>query len=422
MANGKGRIAFFGTVSICLCALALLDNYDTVRVDEVIITSDFGHSCNPAEWPEYDINLDVPAKDRWTHIIQDIFGKYGMDPFKSFTDTIKTKYERGPAEIFVSTNDLDNILQGRVSSFSADDLEEMRGIAQTLAALSGQPVEEITRNVVLSQFLYEEANNAGIYKIGALGSVNKACTSAIVNTRDGKVIHSRNMDWPLFDGMPNLRARIRFSRGGSLVFQGNFYVPWIGTITGQRYGAYSIDLHQRDQLSYGHDGDVLACSTCPLKMTDRLAAGYSPDGLAIRHALEQQASFNVVVTSLENVSLVTPCYFDISGLVPGDGAIVARGLVAHKSRRMTDIAGTWYLVQANYDWWQSVGANDGRDTNLARLIEDVGVASLDANTLFGLMRHNGVVQGDTDQTDIMCAAQNKFKSTFYLTSNCSGAQ
>ncbi|KAJ1631350.1 hypothetical protein T492DRAFT_60974 [Pavlovales sp. CCMP2436] len=148
------------------------------------------------------------------------------------------------------------------------------------------------------------------------------CTSIVVNSPSGLLLHGRNLDYSNF-GAPGhgldrytFKARYVDDSSGALLFETATWLGYVGALTGVRKGSFSVTLNQR----YNH-GTV----------ADNFAAAF-PDGgsevkivaysFALREQLFEGASYAQVVSNLVATPFAVGAYLTIGGIAPGEGTVI----------------------------------------------------------------------------------------------------
>ncbi|XP_052276842.1 acid ceramidase-like isoform X2 [Dreissena polymorpha] len=307
--------------------------------------------------PEYVINLDLPARDRWTQLAtekrQEI--RNILKGFKSFVDQFG-----GFAEEIVYFIDLFG--PAIVDFLPQPFQDEIRGISKA----TGLEIGEVT----LYNIFYE---------------IFTVCTSIIAEDANGTVYHARNLDFGLFMGwdaknrtwqmteiLKPAIVNLDFQKNGKTVFKSVNYAGYVGILTGIVPGKFSLTINERFKLDGGYMGII------HLIMTGK----GSWLGFLTRNAMETAQSFEEAMALLVNTELIAPAYYILGGNSSGQACVITR----NREVNGTDVwwmkqAGGWYVLETNYDHWSAPLFLDDRRTpanNCMRKLtqQNVGVAGL----------------------------------------------
>lgn len=118
--------------------------------------------------PVYTVDLNLPAEDRWTHIVT---------PYRpQILKILNFMKKIAPEGAFEAVTAILGDIEG---AFGQPWADEMRGVAKALNISLG--------DVVYTNLYYE---------------FDAACTSIVAQQTNGTIYHGRNMDY----GLPNLQA------------------------------------------------------------------------------------------------------------------------------------------------------------------------------------------------------------------------
>ena len=138
--------------------------------------------------PAVEVNLDLPPPERWAWVVdyrehfrsarQLILGEIGVDADR-------------PTPVWVRAG-----ARALLSAVPANFREEMEAIG----AACGESASELA----LVNYLYE---------------LKAKCSSFVVPRDDGRPLHGRTLDWPGCAVLCSCTVRLRFLRGGSLLYE-----------------------------------------------------------------------------------------------------------------------------------------------------------------------------------------------------------
>lgn len=119
----------------------------------------------------------------------------------------------------------------------------------------------------------------------------------------------------------------------------------IGTYTGLKPGAFSINLNQR---AYLMDSESLMEN---IVMT---FSGYLEASWLIRKTLVECESFDCAYKSFRENKITALAYLILAGTKDEEGVIISRSRTeVVNETRLNATEGRWYLVQTNNDQWDS---------------------------------------------------------------------
>ena len=264
----------------------------------------------------YTINLDLPPKQRWAELIPDY--KHNIQVFRDYMLNL----------LGVNPFYLNFIPFSFARSYDSEFAEEIKAIAE-LAGISYN--EGYVMNFV--------------YEFTAI----KACTSIVMRTEGGRIIHGRNLDFGFGEYLANLSSVVTFHKNGKPLYQANVIAGYAGHASGLKFGKFGITMNERDTAS----------------MWDNLGSYFlhrsSPSAYLIRKVLEKADNFDEAVKMLSETRLIAPTYFIVSGTQPHEGVVITRG--ANEVRNMSWLSENdpdWFIVHTNYDRDQPDAPNDLR--------------------------------------------------------------
>jgi len=202
------------------------------------------------------------------------------------------------------------------------------------------------------------------------------CTSIVAQTADGTPIHARNLDFGmggfLTETMRQVAALVQFTSGGKVVSQQTSFLGFIGALTGQQLGQFSVTINTRFYQGNAKQSllEYLEEYIWALKQYPKA----QPASYVSRYALQYGTSFSDAVSILTNTELIADVYYTVSGISGGQGIVISRNrtgasnlwpLFSSKSG-----PGSWYVLITNYDHTKSVPWFDDR--------RDAGYALMDA--------------------------------------------
>ncbi|KAL9654092.1 hypothetical protein ABK040_011635 [Willaertia magna] len=280
--------------------------------------------------PEYEINLDLPPKDRWYQVIQDYKSKFPK--LIEFLDSEISSLLGGGLKAKFAKGFLNMLFSIFVKSGAVYYKEELEAIANQA-------------NVPLGLFSLIQLS----YELFA------CCTSIIKQDYNNVPIHVRSMDWE----MPILReytVQLNFTRNGKTVFKASSWAGYVGILTGCRVGAFSVSINFRRTEDGTFGKNVLKSIT----------SGW-PISFLVREVLQDCTSYEEACAVLQNSKLIAPVYITVAGCHEGQGKIITRNRETYSYENTLSLntvlyldktvnnyvydASNYALIQTNVDWW-----------------------------------------------------------------------
>lgn len=274
----------------------------------------------PASFPSFDVDLDLPPRQRWVHI-----AKANFEMMKELAGA----YQEAVVHEFGAAAPVASFLSG-LMKLPAEYMEELEGFAE-----------------------------AGGIRVGLLLRLNVGydfvakCTSAVVRI-DSTCYHLRNMDWSL-EALRKMSLSVRFMRSGKPLHTSIVWLGFIGSYTGLATGgsgsgsgggAYSVSMNFRKT------GTNLAVHLMRGLVNKKL-----PIGLVVRQALERHPTCEGFVREMLGAQLMAPCYLTVCGGERG-GVVLTLGRNAEQPCRFMDTSSgatspftPCFVAQTNHDPW-----------------------------------------------------------------------
>ncbi|KAK6051243.1 acid ceramidase family protein [Cooperia oncophora] len=240
--------------------------------------------------PWYNVNLDLPPKQRWTEIS------------KAYTGQIK---------------DLISVLLDLVEPFLPNALEWVDLYFGNLEERLPQPYKDEIQSI---------ADDTGI-PVGQIVIYNifyeifTVCTSIIAQDPNGHIIHARNLDFGLFLGwnadthewkissaLRKMIINVNWIKDGKILYKSNNFAGYVGIYNGMKKGAFSITANERFQAAGGYLGMY------------RWLTGLEPNGKWMswltRETLEQFNTYTDAKAHLMSTPMLSPVYYILGGVNP----------------------------------------------------------------------------------------------------------
>ncbi|KIH59981.1 hypothetical protein ANCDUO_09773 [Ancylostoma duodenale] len=185
--------------------------------------------------PWYNVNLDLPPKQRWTQISK-AYSQQIKDLIAVLIDLITPIIPDALEWVDVLFGDLEQKLP-----------QPYRDEIQSIADDTGIPVGQI----VVYNIFYE---------------IFTVCTSIIAQDPNGHIVHARNLDFGLFLGwnpdthewaissaLRKMIVNVNWIKDGKILYKSNNFAGYIGIYNGMKQGAFSITANERFQLAGGEN-------------------------------------------------------------------------------------------------------------------------------------------------------------------------
>ena len=240
--------------------------------------------------PRYRIDLDASPETRWDHVLGDPATNASLWASLEKIRNMSALYEDGLA---LAANLPFRDLAGWLPE---DQAREMAGI------------ERLTR--LPAGVLW--AVNALYDLTASAKSAHAACAGIVAQDGAGRIVHGRNLDYPLGDAMRPLTATVDWVRDGAVLFTSESILGQTGFNTVVRTGQWALTQDERDQ-------GTVAANWVDVFLKRRVLTF-----AVIREAAETAASFDAALATLTGPPLAADSYFILSGTRPGEGAVVER--------------------------------------------------------------------------------------------------
>ncbi|XP_072171207.1 acid ceramidase-like [Diadema setosum] len=326
----------------------------------------------------YVLNLDMAPEDRWTGLV-----KSKTDEMNNLIQDIKDL-----VGIFINETEavkyLDELMAPLADTFPSPYDMELKGIANATGIPLGQ--------IVLYNVFYE---------------VFTVCTSIVAEDKSGDLFQARNLDFGLFLGWDTknktwaLTERLRplitnvdYQQGGKTVAKGVHFAGYVGVITGMKPGILGLSMNERFQL----DGGFIGIIEWVLGQRDGQWMGF-----VLRDAVIKATDYHSTLAYLTSVKLLAPGYIILGGNSTGEGAIITRsvGTKADNVKLMNPSNGTWYLVETNYDNWESPPFFDDRRTPATKCMDKMTQTNVGFKGIYNVLSTKPVRNLLTTYTALM---------------------
>uniref|UniRef100_A0A6B2LAN1 N-acylethanolamine-hydrolyzing acid amidase n=1 Tax=Arcella intermedia TaxID=1963864 RepID=A0A6B2LAN1_9EUKA len=309
--------------------------------------------------------MDLDPKDRWPY--QDIVSTYNQ----SLHDAVNLIGQFIPAFLDPVAYEMALLALPHLGDYQYEIMEAAR--------VSGIPLEVVT----LLNIIYE---------------VEAGCTSIISQDLQGRIFHSRNLDFNLAPTLRELVIDVQFYKNGKILYYGTTFAGYFGILTGMKPGYFSITLNERD-TGYIFENALEAL----------LVPGTTASAFLIRTIFETETSYSTASDLLSVTSTPAPSYIILSGVHPNEGVVITRDREkAADIWPLSSTAGNWFLVQTNDDHWLPP-EDDRRQIAINGM--KACTQSLNATCIFHVLSTPDVLNDGTTYTTIMSAQSSYYSTT-----------
>ena len=321
--------------------------------------------------PRFTINLDQPPEQRWTEVML----KYA----EIFKTTVAIVRSGMSSEVL----DLLALVGSKVgNAFPYPYNRELVGVAN---ATGTSIADVVLLNVLYEITAYDKGEGRGY----------KACTSIVAESRNGTIIHGRNLDYSLGALLPNLTITVDFRKGEKTAYTGTTFAGYIGILTGQKPHAFTVSINERDEGKLWMNG------------LEALVNGMrAVASVRVRDALaNEEFNYEKALAFLSDKPLIASCYIVVGGAKPSEGAVITRDRSdAADIMRIHSQNGTWYVLETNYDHWTTPPPEDDRRDPGIKYMDEMGRDNVTEAGLFDVLSTAPVLNTQTTYTVVMSAA------------------
>ena len=249
-------------------------------------------------------------------------------------------------------------------------------------------------DILLVNIYYEltafQPNNKALHNLGG-------CTSIVAETINGTIMHARNLDYSFVDYLKNITITVHFQKGGKTAYTGTTFAGYIGLLTGQKPYKYTISLDERNQGTL-----LMNLGTMLLEKGMTYAVAFH-----IRDILNSEdLTFGEAVEHMSDKLLIAPAYIIMEGASSGEGVVITRaGLNSLDRHWLNATAGTWYVLETNYDRWTTPPPDDDRRDTAIKAMNNMTRARVSEEDLFNVLSTPPVFNCGTTYTVVMAATR-----------------
>jgi N-acylethanolamine-hydrolysing acid amidase len=189
-----------------------------------------------------------------------------------------------------------------------------------------------------------------LYELIAYNSTSseKMCTSIVAwSKKEKRIIHGHNLDFFFAEQFRNITIDYSFTRNGSVVYKCTSLLGTVGFEHCMVPGKFAVSINERNVGTiWGNIEDIIK---------KRSEVAYAVGNIM------KQDSYKSALKYIQTVLLDAPVYFILSGTVKDEGAVVSRNNSLSVDTWTLDSAnGRWFILETNYDHWQTPPADDNR--------------------------------------------------------------
>ncbi|XP_033742228.1 acid ceramidase-like [Pecten maximus] len=331
--------------------------------------------------PSYVVNLDLPAAQRWTHVVKNKGPeiKKLLDEFKSFI-----------SDIFNGSQAIVNFIDKEGPAFDETlpqpFADEMRGIANATGLKLGE--------IVFFNIFYEFFT---------------VCTSIVAQDPKGTLYHARNLDFGLFLGwdiknntwavtelLRPLVIIVDFQKGGQTVFKSVNFAGYIGILTAIKPKLFTLTMNER----FNKDGGYIGLMEWILGERTGQWMGF-----LTRQVMESASGFLEAKVMLSNEEMLAPAYFILGG--NKTSGLYQQGCVITRAREFVvdvwdmESANGWYILETNYDHWSAPLFLDDRRTPAHHCMGNMTQQGVSIKGLHNVLSSRPVLNKLTTYTALM---------------------
>ena len=335
---------------------------------------DAGDRTDLEEAPRYDINLDLPAEERWNHVVAD------------FSDDIQVlaKEVKKITNSKIEDEIMEKILCKINNMLSYPYAEEMAGIAKA--------AEVPLSHIMMLNFMYELT---AFKKPPEYNFTSKACITILAEEENGTVYLAHNTDYALAELLRKVTIIVNFQENGKTVYTGTTFAGYVGLISGQKPNSFVLNINERDKGDWWMNAFAALATD-----TDGAVLILIRDTLA-----DPLMDFKTAVETIAHRRMIASSYFMIGGIKPSEAAVIAMDRAGANNVWWLGTNHTWYLVETNYDHWKAPPRGDPRRYLAIDKLNQIGHANVSPTTLLEVLSVDKVLNDDTIHTSIMSASK-----------------
>ena len=353
--------------------------------------------------PSVVVDLDDPPEKRWDAIVTPRAG--------TMQKLIDTFLHGGMANRTIVKLLLAGAADLEMKRMPQDFVKEIKGIAKATKINVGE-----------------------LWVLNMMYELSGFCTSVVAQDDSGQVWHGRNLDfglfmgndpkthtWALTDVLRDLLLNVEFKKGGKTLYSATTYAGFVGLLSGQKTGAFSISVDTRydGTLDEGVIGWLLGKNDDCQFLTFETRLAIEADHDATKYTTPYVQAFSM----LRDYNPLGPAYIIIAGAQSGEGAVIAKAFnataeKAHEPMTNVDVwpltealsDGSFYVLQTNYDRKSAPPGFDDRRYPAENCLDALGPKKLTPAELWKVMSATPTRNAMTTFTQILSPKTGHFES------------
>ena len=292
--------------------------------------------------PTYEINLDLPVRERYEKIFLS-----SIDKIKKFVFEIKYS-----SKYIAFISQIGHVLIEESKQFLDPEWYEY---IYTLSSVT---------NITLGEALMLSLG----YDI--------SCTSIIVQTKNNEIIHGRNLDFDNHETISDIAFIANYTKNGTFLDQDVELIGFRGGLNGIKPNKFSLSINLRyDNRRFQNSYHLLRSLAYPI-------SGFHTPNYALMKVMTEANSFEEAEKMLSEIPLTSNAYFTLAGTKSNEGAIIARkqSFLVNITRLNVE-NGKWYVGVCNKDV-HNENITDYRLENAFSNIDKVTRDNINEDTLF----------------------------------------
>ncbi len=301
---------------------------------------------------------------------------YNPHPAKQYSINLEDNYLQRWSQIMTENKqdvlDVVNLAQRLYAPIGCDDLPD--------SVFESYDPEFAAEVEAVAQLL--EVPTSHVFWLNVMYEAYTYCTSIVVQDENNFVFHGRNLDYDFTTPIAKVSYQINYYKDGKIAFRTNVLGGFIGFITAEKPGIFSISANQRTSPNVNK-----------MKVWDRiLGRGINYLELFfnkrtnllmnVRRVVETAESYQEAIDMLTNNTSIAPAYYIVSGVKSNEGAVITMGRDGLYDLTTLNVEnGTWFLVQTNYDRDLPDPKSDNRRVAAEQRVNTIGRANITMQNL-----------------------------------------
>jgi len=221
--------------------------------------------------------------------------------------------------------------------------------------------------------------------------LSDACTSIVAQSPDGMIHHARNLDFGaggfLVSTMRNISALINFTKNGKVVAKETAFIGFIGTLSGQKVGQFTVTCNTRFFQGGVHKSIMTMLGEAIFAILNYPHANLA--AFLQREVVVNANTYQEAVEMLSKTELIADIYYTVSGINKGEGCVITRNRTQAVDVWNLDSAqsgpGSWFVLMTNYDHDKKAPWFDNRMEAGYKDMEAMGQNNITLNNLMTVL-------------------------------------